>query len=296
MKWWLKLIIAFIVVILIAFVGISVYLGASITRAERVAVEGSPADLHRDYEDVQFVSREDNLTLRGWLLPAGNSRRTVVMVHGNGSNRADPGVGMLAIASAFIDRGYNVLMFDLRGHGASDGDRISAGYYEQRDLLGAVDYARERGAEHVGVLGFSMGAAATLLAAAGDDTIEAVVADSSFADLTGIMGREFKERSGFPEFLLKPVLFGVKLIYGVDFAAVKPVAAVAAIAPRPILFIHGGDDTFVPVANAHQLYEAAANPDDELWIVPGADHVQAYNTAPGEYMDKVAAFFDAALR
>jgi fermentation-respiration switch protein FrsA (DUF1100 family) len=296
MKWWLKLIIAFIVVILIAFVGISIYLGASMTRSERVAVEGSPADLGREYEDVEFASREDDLTLRGWLLPAGNSQRTVIMVHGNGSNRADPGVSMLAIASAFIDRGFNVLMFDLRGHGESDGDRISAGYYEQRDLLGAVDYARLRGAEHVGVLGFSVGAATALLTAADEETIEAVVADSSFADLSGIMGREFKERSGFPEFFLKPVLFLVKIFYGVDFAAVKPVAAVADIAPRPILFIHGAEDTFVPVENAHRLYEAAANPEDELWIVPGADHVQAYNTAPDEYMDKVAAFFEAALK
>ena len=186
-------------------------------------------------------------------------------------------------------------MFDLRAHGESDGERISAGYHEKKDVLGAVDYVQGRGYQQIGVLGFSMGGASSLMAAAEDDAIDCLVIDSSYADMAGIMEREFKERSSFPSFFLNPVLFMIKIMYGVDFKAVKPYEAVPEIAPRPILFIHGALDDFVPIDHAYRLYEASDNPADELWIVPGADHVRAYRTAPEEYISRVTAFFNEYL-
>lgn len=88
----------------------------------------------------------------------------------------------------------------------------------------------------------------------------------------------------------------VNIMYGVDFNAVKPVENVPELAPRPILFIHGEEDDFTPLDHAYRLYEASQNPDDTLWIVPGADHVKAYVTSPAEYIDKVIAFFDNILK
>ena len=78
------------------------------------------------------------------------------MIHGEKFHRADPGIKMLGIASWLVKHGYNVLMFDIRGHGESEGSKISGGYYEKRDLLGAVEYVKGRGFERIGVLGFSM--------------------------------------------------------------------------------------------------------------------------------------------
>jgi fermentation-respiration switch protein FrsA (DUF1100 family) len=296
MKWWLKVIIGLVVLIIIAFLGLSAYLGASATSIERASVTLSPADLGLEYEDISFTSREDHLTLYGWFLPTPGSEQVIIMLHGAESNRSDPGVGMLDIAAGLAANGYNILMFDFRGHGESEGDRLSAGYHERKDLWGAVDYVQERGFESIGVLGFSMGAATALMGAAEDTDIDCVVADSSFADMAGIMEREFTERTGAPGFLMKPVLFMVKIMYGVDFAAVKPVENVPEIAPRPIFFIHGEEDEFVPLDHAYRLYEASENPDDMLWVVPGADHVKAYLTRPVEYIDKVTAFFDNTLK
>jgi fermentation-respiration switch protein FrsA (DUF1100 family) len=296
MKWWLKTIIAVVAIIVIAFLGMSVYVGYTATRVERVPIEESPADLGLEYEDVAFPSIIDNLDLRGWYLPSGDSRRVVIMVHGGDMHRADPSINTLGIASGLVERGFNVLMFDLRGHGESGGERISAGYHEQRDLNGAVDYVKGRGFDSIGVMGFSVGAATALLATPGNDDIDAVVSDSCYADLAGIMAREFRARTGFPEFFLTPSMFMIKIFYGVDFYAVKPVDYVADISPRPILFIHGAEDTFVPTENAPRLYKASGNPQDELWIVAGADHVQAYNVNPAEYIDRIAAFFDKALQ
>ena len=95
---------------------------------------------------------------------------------------------------------------------------------------------------------------------------------------------------------LTPVLFMVNIMYGVDFNAIKPVENVPEIAPRPILFIHGEKDDFTPLNHAYRLYEASQNPDDTLWIIPGADHVKAYVTSPTEYVDKVIAFYDYILK
>ncbi len=296
MKWWLKLGLALILVVAIAFVGIAGYLGHSITRVERVPVEENPLILGLEYEDVSFSSMDEELTLYGWYIPVENSEQIVIMVHGGERHRADSTIGMLDIASGLVEHGYNVLMFDLRGHGESEGNRVSAGYYEKRDLLGAVDYVKSRGFENIGVLGFSMGAVTSLMTTAESADIDAVVADSSFAGLKDMMEPEFSKRTKFPKFFLAPLLFMVKIMYGVDFNAIKPVELVSEIAPRPIFFIHGELDDVVPLEHAYRLQQASQNPQNQLWVVPGAGHVRAYVTHPEEYMNKITAFFDVALR
>ena len=296
MKWWRRIGLALVLLVVVAYLGISAFLGHSMTKAERVPVEGAPGLIGLSYQDVSFSSRGEELTLRGWYLPVEDSEQVIIMVHGADGNRADPSIGMLDIASALVGHGYSVLMFDLRGHGESEGNRMSAGYYEKRDLLGAVDYLEDRGFKRIGVLGFSVGAATALMAAAEDGDIDAIVADSSFADLKDMMAPEFSKRTRFPKFFLPPLLFMVKIMYGVDFNAVRPVEFVAEIAPRPVFFIHGELDDTVPVAHADRLMQASESPDSRLWVVPEAGHVRAYVTHPEEYIDRITSFFDAALR
>ncbi len=69
MEWWLKLGLALILVVVISILGISVFLGYSMTKVERVPIEENPALLGLNYEDVSFLSRDDELTLRGWSPP-----------------------------------------------------------------------------------------------------------------------------------------------------------------------------------------------------------------------------------
>ena len=296
MKWWRRIGLALVLLVVVAYLGISAFLGHSMTKAERVPVEGAPGLIGLSYQDVSFSSRGEELTLRGWYLPVEDSEQVIIMVHGADGNRADPSIGMLDIASALVGHGYSVLMFDLRGHGESEGNRMSAGYYEKRDLLGAVDYLEDRGFKRIGVLGFSVGAATALMAAAEDGDIDAIVADSSFADLKDMMAPEFSKRTRFPKFFLPPLLFMVKIMYGVDFNAVRPVEFVAEIAPRPVFFIHGERDSGVPVGDAYRLFQARRNSTNLLWTVPGAEHTQGYRTFPNEYVSRVAGFFAEVCR
>jgi pimeloyl-ACP methyl ester carboxylesterase len=294
-KWWLKLILGIFLAVIAVFLGISVYLGHSMTDIERVPITETPALYGLDYEEISFPSRVDELTLYGWYLPAEGDE-VIVMVHGAEQHRADPSVKMLDIACGLVEHGYNVVMFDMRGHGESEGERMSAGYFEVRDLGGAVDYVKGLGFEEIGVLGFSMGGATAIMTAADCDDIDGVVADSAYADLNDMVEPQFAERTFFPKFFLRPLLFMVKMMYGIDFTAVKPVEVVGDIAPRPILFIQGELDDTVPPAHAHNLLAASSNPLNQLWLISDCGHVEAYVSYPEDYMDMVTAFFDEALR
>lgn len=296
MKKLLKIVLIILVLVIIIFVGISAYLGYSMTRVDRVPVEGNPGLVGLSYEGVSFPSVDAKLTLHGWFIPNTYSRKVVIMVHGNGHNRMDPTIGTLDIASHLVKSGYNVLMFDLRGYGESDGNMVSGGYYEKQDLEGAVNYITERGFNRIGVLGFSLGAVTSLLAAAEDNDINSIVSDSSYADLTDIMKPEFTKRTRAPQFFLKPILYLIKVMYGVDFAAIKPIDCVEQITQAPIFFIHGEEDDTIPVEHANRLFQSSQNPKAQLWIVPGAGHTRSYITHPDEYMHRVIAFFDATLQ
>ncbi len=287
--------LAIVLAIAVILTGASAYLGYSLTRVKRVPVEDNPARLGLVYENVTFPSQNRSLTLRGWLLPTRDSDKLIILVHGEQYHRADPEIRMLEISAGLVENGYNVLAFDLRGHGESGGSMVSGGYFEIEDLNGAVEYATTRGFDRIGVLGFSMGAVTALMEAEGNREIDAVVADSSFADLQDMMESEFAQRAHAPKFFLNPLLWMIKTMYGVDFPAIQPVKSVAGIAPRPVLFIHGEKDETIPVDHAYRLLEASQNPRNSVWIAPGSAHVRAYDDHPEKYLERVMSFFDSAF-
>jgi pimeloyl-ACP methyl ester carboxylesterase len=275
-------------------IGVSLYAAYTMTKVVRAPFEKKPDNLGLKYVDVSFPSR-DGLMLSGWWLEASDSSRVIVMIHGANGDRADLGIKMLDIAREMVKAGYNVLTFDLRGHGQSEGKHISLGYYEQRDLLGAIDYIKQRGMNKIYVIGFSMGAATALMTAANCKQIDAIVADSSFAHLEDIVKPQFSKRSRLPKFLIPLVLFAAKRIHGIDLSLPKPVDAIRQSTTPPVLIIHGGQDNTVPVEHARILAKACGNPNSRLWIVPEAEHVGSYRARPEEYICQVVSFFGRNL-
>jgi len=286
--------LALIVVAAGIILGISGYAASSLTKFERVPIGSNPSDFGLEYVDVSFPSR-DGLMLCGWWLEGGDDNPIIVVVHGSGDNRAHPAERMLGIAKDLVSYGYNVLMFDMRGHGESEGKHISAGYYERNDVLGAIDYIRQSGIESkIGILGFSMGAATSLMAAAESEEINAVVADCAYADIVSIIESEFANRSNLPKFFMPIILSMTRNIYDIDFTAIKPEEAVKEISV-PVFIIHGGQDEMIPVQHAYRLKEASQNLDSKLWIVPEAQHANSYLVRPAEYKEQVISFFDEVL-
>jgi dipeptidyl aminopeptidase/acylaminoacyl peptidase len=253
----------------------------------------SPADYGLAYDDVNFPSR-DGLTLRGWFIPADPARGTVVFCHGHDGSM-DPDV---AYAPWFHEAGFNVLMFNFRAHGHSEGERVSMGYLERQDLLGAIDYLQGRGIAGVGVLGFSMGGAVGLTTAAQNAAIRAVASDGGFARLESALLGWGRERRNVPRWLawlparLIIAVTGWRL--GVRLAEADPIHWVERIAPRPLLFIHGDLDPYVPIADVEALYAAAGEP-KQLWRVPEAGHREVDKRRPAEYRGRVIGFFEHCL-
>lgn len=307
---WIGPVLGLGAVALLGYGGLSAYIAARLVALPRLPVVGSPAEEGLAYQAVTFRSRGDGLLLRGWfipgVLPGGrlSARRAVLVIHGAGTNRADPGSGLLSFSAALARHGFAVLAFDLRGSGQSAPAPLSMGAFEQRDVLGAVDYLR------VGPLpfprlgrpraiagwGISMGAATLLLAAAHEPAIRAIVADSAYADVAPLMGRELP-RYGVPGVFIPGILLAVQLRYGIDIAAIRPVAVAAQLRGRAALFIHGTADDLIPPASTPALVAAARRGGAHVgvWTVPGATHGQAYHVAGAAYVSRVVRFLDMAL-
>lgn len=285
-----------IAVILTVYLGISVYSAARVVRIPRIPLEESSAPLGLEYEDVSFFSRTDEMVLKGWYMP-GDKVFTVIIVSGGWRNRVDQNVGTLELCRDLVARGYNVLVFDMRGRGESDGKGLVLTHAE-RDIGGAVDYIKSRGCptKNIGIIGFSTGAASSVIFASQED-VAAVVSDGCFTYVHETVVRQAVVEKGLPELLVKLLIPGVlltaKTVYG--YKAVDPADKVADVT-CPILFIHGQADRGIPVEDAYKLLTASGNPLDKLWVVPGTKHCQAYKTDPGEYVDMVAGFFDRLER
>ena len=262
---------------------------------KRVPVEENPATFGLYYENVSFLSTQDEIDLKGWFFTVIDSNKTIIMVHGVDVHRADSNIGMLNIAAALVENNYSVLTFDLRGHGESGGNSRYVGYFEKRDLHGAIAYIKERGFGKIGVLGFSMGAATAIMAAAENNDIGAIVSDSSFADLKEIIAPQFKKRTRLPRFMLRPLLLTAKIFYRLNFLDIRPIEALQQIGHIPIFFIHGDQDETVPVEHARRMYEVSGNANNQLWITPGVNHVRSFATYNREYIEKITAFFNSVL-
>ena len=295
-----------------SYAAVSIYIATQIMSVQPKPIYATPASLGLQYKDVIFPSREDRLQIQGWfipgVLPNGHltSQRTIIMVHGNGTNRADKDAGLLNLSGDLARRGFAVLAFDMRGAGQSPPAPRSFGFYEQRDALGAVDFL------HSGLLpypelgrprviagwGVSLGGAILLMAAAKEPALRAIVSDCAYADILPLLEREIPEGGHLPPLFTPGGLVASQVLYGVDYYNTRPADVVARIAPRPILFIHGAKDDYTVPSNMATLAAAARtvpNANVQTWLVPGAKHAQSYHTEGEVYVERIVAFYTAAL-
>jgi alpha-beta hydrolase superfamily lysophospholipase len=246
----------------------------------------SPADWPAlNYQEISFTTA-DGLLLRGWYLP-GRGDAVVIMVHGFARDRSE----LLPEARWLVERGYAVLLFDLRAHGSSDGSHIGLGYLEALDVVAAVDYALARSPQQrVGVIGYSLGGVAAIHAASKDTRIEAVVAVSPFANLRDTVSYRLS--------LFRPlaplVVWWGEQMTGLRLHDVQPTDWVAWLPPRPILIMQAGGDEMVPLDSGQRLFSAAGEP-KELWSVPGVAHVDFRQALPETYKQRILDFLERYL-
>ncbi|WP_248930067.1 alpha/beta hydrolase [Paenibacillus hamazuiensis] len=290
----LWILLAALLVLALASVGISVYVGWQLTHPAREALTDSPDKHGLAFDNVQFMSRTKDVNLNGWFLPGAEPRTnmTLVLAHGYRNNRLQTEAQAMDLAGALVERGYNVLMFDFRNSGESEGKLTSVGYFEKNDLLGAIDWvkANQQGVK-IGLVGFSMGATTSLMAAAEEPAVAGIVADSPFAHLTKYLRENLPVWSHLPNFPFTPLILGlIPPVTGIDPDGVDALAASGKVYPRPVLFIHSVNDHSIPFANSEAIYKL--HPDKfELWQTTNEGHAKSHAADPKAYEQKVLDFF-----
>ena len=263
-----------------------------------------------DAEDVTVVT-PDGVPLKGCYLKTPQPRRGVVLFGLEfGSNRWS-----CATYCDFLrDAGYDVFTFEMRGQG--DTPTLN-GYeplqwvtdYEVVDFRAALEHLKQRpdrDPNGIGFFGLSKGGSAGLIAAADEPFVRCFVTDGAFGTFNTMVPymRKFIQiytREPWLARLIPNWYYGVAARAGVRIVARERKCrypslerAMAKLAPRPFLMIHGGADNYIKPDMAQSLFDLAGQP-KELWLVDKAKHNQAIHLAADEYKRRVLEFFDKHL-
>ncbi len=247
----------------------------------------TPFEFQADYEDVELVTA-DGVNFGAWYFRQPGSPQTVIVSGGHKGQRQ----GALGISIALWRKGFNVIVYSYRGMLGSDRAPITFGIKEVLELQAVIAFARKRiPRARIGLLGYSMGAVVSLLGAAGEPGVEALVLDSPFSDLRTLLIENVRTRArlpGTPFVWLAGLMLRARS--GSKLADCSPISVLSSLEPRPLFFIHGGADRITNVNHSRRLYDAYRGP-REIWIVQGAPHAGAYFADRPLYVERVAGFF-----
>ncbi|KAF0425330.1 alpha/beta fold hydrolase [Pediococcus acidilactici] len=244
-------------------------------------------------EKWTMKSATDDLKLEAYYIPAAHpTNKTVILAHGFLQNKDGEG----APAAMFHDLGYNVLAPDDRAHGKSEGKLIGYGWLDRRDYIKWMQkLLREKGANQKLVMyGVSMGGATTMMLSGEPDVphqVKAYIEDCGYTSVEDEITYQAKSMYHLPKWPLVPTVSLISKIragysYG-EASAMKQLAK----NHKPMLFIHGGKDDFVPTKMIDQLYAATKGP-KEKYVVKNAGHAKAMQADYQQYRDRVKNFLE----
>jgi pimeloyl-ACP methyl ester carboxylesterase len=247
------------------------------------------------YDNVSFPSITGASQLSGWYIPSAEiSAKTIVFSHSYAGNREEPWMPIYQIAAELHNKHFNVLMFDYAYVIKSNHIAFTGGIRESKELLGAVQFVKQRGAKEIVVWGFSMGAGTTLQAALQTKDISAMVLDSTFVATPDTMFQNIKSKLDLPEFPSKMLIhYLFPLINGMGFNQVPYQKVLNTVYSVPIFFIHGKEDERSPYAIIQHLADKqSTNALSSIWLKPNAKHELVYDTDPKTYFKKTMEFID----
>lgn len=236
------------------------------------------------------IRAKDGVRLQGYLVRASvHSRKLAVLVHGYGVDARM----MTPFGALYHEMGYNVFLADDRGLGNSGGKYVGFGWLDRLDYLQWLDVLITRMGPDTQIVlhGVSMGGA-TVMMMSGEQLpvqVKCIVEDAGYSSVSEEIDYQIAHMFHLPPFPVRQVASAEsRLFAGYSFEEASALKQVRK-SRTPILFIHGGADTFNPTRMVYELYGAAAC-QKELLIVPGAMHALAFHDAPELYTQTVKKF------
>ncbi|MGH7763797.1 MAG: alpha/beta hydrolase [Candidatus Dormibacteraceae bacterium] len=286
----LEVVAAFLLLLLV-YVALSYQLyRRAFVPARSVAMDDfafTPFEFQADYEEVELVTA-DGIGFGAWHFRQPGSPQTVIVSGGHKGQRQSA----LGITVALWRKGFNVILYSYRGMLGSDRAPVTFGIKEVLELQAVIAFARKRiPSARIGLLGYSMGAVVSVLGAAGEPGVQALVLDSPFSDLRGLLVENVRSASKLPG---TPFVWLAGLMLWLRtrcrLSDCRPIDMLSSLEPRPLFFIHGGADAITSVNHSRRLYDAYRGP-REIWIVQGAPHTGGYFADRPLYVERVAGFF-----
>ncbi len=283
-----------IIIIILILVVLSLFIASHSYKFKKEPNKYTPTKYGFDFEEIQIPTK-NNKNLYGWWIPAENpnneNKPTIILVHG-WSRNVDR---MMSYIKRLQPAGYNLLAFDSRCHGKSDDDKFSSMVKFMEDIRAAIDHSEKLptvNIKRIGLVGLSIGGAASIYAAALDKRIKSVVTVGAFSHPTAVMKIEFKKRKipyfPFVWLILKYMEFRI----GAKFNDIAPMKNISKAVAK-IFLIHGINDATVPIKQAEELFEVGNFDKVKLWKVEGKGHSEC-NHHP-EFWSKVLDFYKNTL-
>ncbi len=238
------------------------------------------------------IQSTDGLTLHADMKRNEESHLWAIIIHGYKSDNDY----MMRYGARYAEKGYSVLLPDNRAHGESEGKYIGMGWLDRGDIECWIGWIAEQDEDAQIVLhGVSMGAA-TVMMVSGDnpDHVIGYIEDCGYTSVWDIFASELKKRFSLPTFPVLDLANAVsKWRAGYSFKEASCLTEVAKC-EKPMLFIHGDADDFVPVEMGFEVYEAAGC-EKEFYLVEGAGHAQSELKDPDAYWETVFTFIDTKM-
>lgn len=235
-----------------------------------------------------FIQSPFGYRLPGYYIPSEKpSDKTIIFCHGITMSH----VSSIKYAQMFYNRGWNLFLYDHRRHGECEGKMTGYGYYEKKDLKAVVDYVRERTGPGgiVGLHGESMGAAIILQYGGMEGSVDFYIADCPYSSLWEQLAHLLKRDYHLPVFPFMYIAdIFIRLRAKFSIKDVKPIDDVMKI-DKPVLFIHGDADDYVPTSMSVEMYERKKGL-KEIYLALEAGHALSIKADPKNYENKVFAF------
>jgi len=250
-------------------------------------IEKRPSEWRAEYEDIYYKT-DDDLLLKGWWIPAKNDK-AVLLLHGNGGSRNGFHSGVFELGKVYHNRGFNVMIVDMRAHGESGGKRVCFGVKEHKDMLGWLNAIDPKGKYNWYLHGFSMGAVTVLMMAESEpEKFVKVIADAPWIDFEVLVKQELWKRANLPSFSYGYVKWIAETFFDQNFEFADNKERCKKLCKREILYIFESNDSLL--SDYHYKLLENICPSAKIKIFDEAAHVDAFKKHPQRYVTTLSLF------